>query len=216
MEQNPQVDLEPASERSSKKGLKIQEKRVTYEKLICYISAFHINVNDWFSEYENIEIFNMNLQKSLGAAWVSQIRQAIKSPHQLTHRGVKQFLPMLSSRCPQDEEKEYQPQDSEHYHLLFSQYLTTKYQATNIAEAHMTYSQIQSAKLFNNYEPQLQVFFNDALSYACSKGYQVQDIEILKKAVSMFFQTAQSQYELILKKIESDQSLKINQNQKAL
>lgn len=47
-----------------KQTLSISEKRkevqqvVTYEKVICYISAFHINVNDWFSEYENIEIFN--------------------------------------------------------------------------------------------------------------------------------------------------------------
>jgi hypothetical protein len=34
-------------------------KKVIHQKMICYISAFHLNVNDWFSEYENIEIFNI-------------------------------------------------------------------------------------------------------------------------------------------------------------
>ena len=48
-------------------GSMVSDKRkVIHRKLICYVSAFHLNVNDWFSEYENIEIFNMNLQKELG------------------------------------------------------------------------------------------------------------------------------------------------------
>ena len=34
--------------------------------MVCYISAFHLNVNDWFSEYENIEIFNIQLLSKLG------------------------------------------------------------------------------------------------------------------------------------------------------
>jgi hypothetical protein len=37
--------------------------KVIHQKLICYVSAFQLNVNDWFNEYENIEIFNLNLSK---------------------------------------------------------------------------------------------------------------------------------------------------------
>lgn len=37
------------------------QTKVIHQKLICYVSAFHMNVNDWFTEYEHIEIFNLNL-----------------------------------------------------------------------------------------------------------------------------------------------------------
>lgn len=33
-----------------------QEEIIT-ERKICYYSNFDINVNDWFVEYENIQIF---------------------------------------------------------------------------------------------------------------------------------------------------------------
>lgn len=42
------------------------QQKVIHQKFICYVSAFHLNVNDWFTEYEHIEIFNLNLQKELG------------------------------------------------------------------------------------------------------------------------------------------------------
>jgi hypothetical protein len=32
-------------------------EEVIAERKICYYSAFDINVNDWFTEYENILIF---------------------------------------------------------------------------------------------------------------------------------------------------------------
>ena len=35
-------------------------------KTICYCSNFDINVNEWFNEYENIEIFKLNMKKNLG------------------------------------------------------------------------------------------------------------------------------------------------------
>ena len=41
-------------------------KKIIHQKMISYISAFHLNVNDWFSEYENIEIFNIQLLSKLG------------------------------------------------------------------------------------------------------------------------------------------------------
>ena len=39
--------------------------KVICSKLICYVSSFHININDWFGEYENIEIFNIQMLKEL-------------------------------------------------------------------------------------------------------------------------------------------------------
>ena len=33
---------------------------------VCYCSNFDLNINEWFNEYENIEIFKINLKKNLG------------------------------------------------------------------------------------------------------------------------------------------------------
>ena len=56
-------------------------------------------------------------------------------------------------------------------------FLMTKYQATNITEAYMTKSHIQATKVLRDQDQTLQLFKNDALSYACGKGYQVIDIK---------------------------------------
>ena len=44
----------------------VSREKVIHHKMICYISSFHLNVNDWFNEYENIEIFNIQLLSKLG------------------------------------------------------------------------------------------------------------------------------------------------------
>jgi hypothetical protein len=87
---------------------------------------------------------------------------------------------------------------------MFTLYLITKYQATNIAEAYLTFSHIQASKLFQNQDQMVSAFIGDAFSYACGKGYQVSNIEMFKEAVRVFFIAAETQYESILRKIESD------------
>jgi len=42
------------------------DSKVIETKTICYCSNFDLNVNQWFNEYENIEIFKLNLRKNLG------------------------------------------------------------------------------------------------------------------------------------------------------
>lgn len=42
------------------------DSKVIETKTICYCSNFDLNVNEWFNEYENIEIFKLNLRKNLG------------------------------------------------------------------------------------------------------------------------------------------------------
>jgi hypothetical protein len=62
--------------------------------MVCYVSAFQLNVNDWFTEYEHIEIFNLNLQKELGmwltyaliyfvigGKWAKSFSEAVMSPN---------------------------------------------------------------------------------------------------------------------------------------
>lgn len=39
--------------------------KVVESKTICYCSNFDLNVNEWFNEYENIEIFKLNLKRDL-------------------------------------------------------------------------------------------------------------------------------------------------------
>ncbi len=42
------------------------ELKVIESKTICYCSNFDLNINEWFNEYENIEIFKINMKKNLG------------------------------------------------------------------------------------------------------------------------------------------------------
>ena len=42
------------------------ELKVIESKTICYCSNFDLNINEWFNEYENIEIFKLNMKKNLG------------------------------------------------------------------------------------------------------------------------------------------------------
>lgn len=44
----------------------INDEKVIESKTVCYCSNFDININDWFNEYENIEIFKINMKKNLG------------------------------------------------------------------------------------------------------------------------------------------------------
>lgn len=46
-------------------------------KTICYCSNFDINVNEWFNEYENIEIFKLNMKKNLGKVPDSNCRRDV-------------------------------------------------------------------------------------------------------------------------------------------
>jgi hypothetical protein len=39
---------------------------VVEEKLIYYCSSFDLNVNEWFTEYENTEIFKRRMKVKLG------------------------------------------------------------------------------------------------------------------------------------------------------
>ena len=34
------------------------KEEIVAEKRICYYSSFDLNINDWFTEYENILIFS--------------------------------------------------------------------------------------------------------------------------------------------------------------
>lgn len=40
--------------------------KVVEEQSVCYCSNFDIDVDDWFKEYENIELFKSYLEKNLG------------------------------------------------------------------------------------------------------------------------------------------------------
>ena len=42
------------------------ELKVIESKTICYCSNFDLNINEWFNEYENLEIFKINMKKNLG------------------------------------------------------------------------------------------------------------------------------------------------------
>ena len=56
--------------------------------MVCYVSSFHLSINDWYSEYENIEILKDNLQSRLGRAWSTQFKRSIKSPFEDVSTGA--------------------------------------------------------------------------------------------------------------------------------
>lgn len=41
-------------------------ERIISEKLIFYCSDFDLNINEWYSEWENIHIFRKRVAKNLG------------------------------------------------------------------------------------------------------------------------------------------------------
>ena len=43
-----------------------KDVKILESKTICYLSNFDLNINEWFNEYENIEIFKLNMKKNLG------------------------------------------------------------------------------------------------------------------------------------------------------
>lgn len=47
-----------------------------------------------------------------------------------------------------------------------------------------------------------EMFFNDALGFACGYGYQIINLNLFKEVVKIFFLSAQNEYENILNKIE--------------
>ena len=51
---------------NNRKMMNEEEIKVVDTRVICYVSSFYLNVNDWFTEFENIQIFNSNLQAQLG------------------------------------------------------------------------------------------------------------------------------------------------------
>lgn len=58
----------PAQELPYESGESALTKVIVESKTICYCSNFDLNVNEWFNEYENIEIFKMNMKKNLGTS----------------------------------------------------------------------------------------------------------------------------------------------------
>lgn len=46
------------------------KEEIISQRRICYYSNFDININDWFMEFENIQIFKTNVQKNLGNLWL--------------------------------------------------------------------------------------------------------------------------------------------------
>jgi hypothetical protein len=44
--------------------------KLVESKTVCYCSNFDLNINEWFNEYENIEIFKINMRKNLGEMWL--------------------------------------------------------------------------------------------------------------------------------------------------
>lgn len=39
------------------------KENILDEKVICYVSSFQMNTSEWFSTFENIELFRQSLRK---------------------------------------------------------------------------------------------------------------------------------------------------------
>ncbi|CDW86377.1 UNKNOWN [Stylonychia lemnae] len=82
--QNSELNQESADSVNSlpyeKKDNGGADLKVIESKTICYCSNFDLNINEWFNEYENIEIFKINMKKNLGATWLKYFNEAIEFP----------------------------------------------------------------------------------------------------------------------------------------
>lgn len=59
-------------------GREATDIKIIEKKNVVYCSNFDININEWFNEYENIEIFKMNMKKNLGATCLSQFSRSLE------------------------------------------------------------------------------------------------------------------------------------------
>ena len=64
--QNSELSQEQADNVMSLPATEGSDIKIIESKTICYFSNFDLNINEWFNEYENIEIFKLNIQKNLG------------------------------------------------------------------------------------------------------------------------------------------------------
>ena len=95
--------LEIASKRlkQEKTQSPIQTEKVIESKTICYCSNFDLNINEWFNEFENIEIFKLNMKKNLGiplfhlmltllcigTMWLQYFNEALQRAEPVTLKG---------------------------------------------------------------------------------------------------------------------------------
>jgi len=63
---NSEITQENADSVNSLPNEKDGDLKIIESKTICYCSNFDLNINEWFNEYENIEIFKINMKKNLG------------------------------------------------------------------------------------------------------------------------------------------------------
>jgi hypothetical protein len=63
---------------------------VLQEKLIGYYSEFDIDINDWYTEFENMEIFRARVKNNLGADWFEYHTQTL-TPQARTEEELPEY-----------------------------------------------------------------------------------------------------------------------------
>lgn len=163
----------------------VKDIKIIDEKNVVYCSNFDININEWFNEYENIEIFKMNMKKNLGATCLSQFSLSLE---------------IQSSKTPQEKGDLFFNQILNFYlSNYYSNALTACFKSENQSE------KVNLSFLSNTYLQMFQNFYRDILEFLKEKQYIIVDLSNLQSLIHSFYIFSLQEYQNIMKKIESDQ-----------
>jgi hypothetical protein len=65
-EMNTSPDISKSDDVKPEIDISENGEKVVQEKLVYYCSSFDLNVNEWFTEYENAQIFKKRMKQKLG------------------------------------------------------------------------------------------------------------------------------------------------------
>ncbi|CAI2362310.1 unnamed protein product [Moneuplotes crassus] len=160
-------------------NLKSEEPEVketcVQEKLIYYCSSFDLNVKEWYSEYENVEIFKRRMKK-LGRNWIKLVYQAVETTSQISSE----------SGIESDELESEDTEDNINSHCL------------NVAiEFYLTSAKKKEEDSFEDFHIGLKEYF-------IKKGYIIVDEPLFESLAHTFHILAETEEDNISKKKTAD------------
>ncbi|CDW76553.1 UNKNOWN [Stylonychia lemnae] len=207
------------------------QQEIISQRKICYYSNFDINVNEWFEEYENIQIFKDNVQKNLGKLWLQYLSQAIKlnstdksvmdidqESYDSNDKSLKVLLECFLLEVPQV------PSDIDNQ-INNNKPVTYDHQITSSLEGGSNKNDSQnlsSASQRFNMNLRFEEFYDISLywfqgSNTLSTSYEIVDQQTFKSLLHTFYYVAMKEMTNITKKRESDERFAISQlTEKAL
>eukprot|EP00347_Sterkiella_histriomuscorum_P014919 403359011 len=202
-----------------------EQEEIISQRKICYYSNFDINVNEWFEEFENIQIFKHNVQKNLGNLWVQYFifgdKQAQEDLNEVSCQHLQVLLECFLLEVPQVP-SEIDSQIQSNKDVTYQQEITSSLTGAVPLKKQESSGQLLSSNQRFNEHLKFEQFFDIALlwfttSKSHSPCYEIIDQQTFKSLLHTFYFVAMKEMSNITKKRVSDERFAIAQlTEKAL